>query len=265
MRTPMPISAWVWLPPLLALVLGAALLVPETNLAVFFALNREGHRFGDVLWANLTMLGDGGVALALVLTWVRRAPRCFWAALIAAVLATLWVQLFKQLIDVPRPLAVLAPGQFFQSGPGYRAVSFPSGHSAAIFALTGIWVMSLQGQALARAALLMLAVLVSLSRVMVGVHWPLDVVGGMLGGWMAAWLGLFAVRDMQCKTSGPGGLLVGLVLLMVAGALLVSRHVGFPDALPLQRLIAFACLVIGVVDMVLLFVPFGMRRGAKGK
>ena len=265
MYSHVPFSAWVWLPPMLALLFGAALLNPGANLAVFLLLNREGHVLGEVFWANLTMLGDGAVALALALTSIRRAPRAFWAALIAAVLATLWVQMFKQFIDVQRPLAVLAPGQFFQSGPAYRAVSFPSGHAAAIFALTGIWVMSLRDQPWLRTAMLLLAVLVSLSRVMVGVHWPLDLVGGMLGGWAAAWLGLRAVSGAPCKTSGAGGLFAGLLLLMVAAALLVSRHVGYSDALPLQRLIAVVCVLVGVIEIVLLIAPLGLRRGAKGE
>lgn len=258
-------SPWAWLPPMLALALGGALLASGGNIAVFLALNRAGHGLGEPLWANLTMLGDGAVALAIVLTWVKRAPRRFWAALIAAVLATLWVQLIKQVIDVPRPLAVLAPFQFFQSGPAYRAVSFPSGHAAAIFALAGIWVMSLRGHWLLRAALLLLAVLVSLSRVMVGVHWPLDILAGMLGGWLAAWIGLWTSARMQCRTSGPGGLLVGMLLLMLAGALLLSHHVGHPDALPLQRLVAAVCVVLGVFELALLIAPLGLRRDPKGE
>ncbi|MEO7494070.1 MAG: phosphatase PAP2 family protein [Massilia sp.] len=258
-------SPWAWLPHLLALVVGGALIATDGNVAVFLALNHAGHILGDALWANLTMFGDGAVALALVLTWIKRAPRCFWAALIAAVFATLWVQLIKQVIDVPRPLAVLAPAGFFQSGPAYRAVSFPSGHAAAIFALAGIWVMSLRGQWLLRASLLVLAVLVSLSRVMVGVHWPFDIVAGMLGGWLSAWIGLWTAARMQCRTSGPGGLLAGLLLLMVSGALLLSHHVGHPDALPLQRLLAAVCVVLGMVELTLLFAPPGLRRAPKGE
>ena len=145
-------SPWVWLPPALSLVLLAVLAASAANRSLFVLLNQFGHPLGDTLWLHLTMLGDGAVALALVLPAIRRSPRCFWAALIAAVFATLWVQVLKQAVSVPRPLAVLAPELFFQSGPAYRAVSFPSGHAAAIFAIAGIWIMALPGRTSMRAA-----------------------------------------------------------------------------------------------------------------
>jgi membrane-associated phospholipid phosphatase len=258
-------SPWVWLPPLMSLVLLGALAGAAANRSVFVLLNRIGHPLGDTLWLNLTMLGDGAVALAMVLPAIRRSPRCFWAALIAAVFATLWVQLLKQAISVPRPLAVLAPEQFFQSGPAYRAVSFPSGHAAAIFAIVGIWIMGLQSGALLRWALLVLAILVSLSRVMVGVHWPIDILWGMLGGWLGAWLGLVVYARYQWKTSGTGGLVAGLVLLLVAAALLVSNHVRIPVVLPFQRALGAICAAWGAWEMFLMLPRVKLRGQSKGE
>jgi membrane-associated phospholipid phosphatase len=257
-------SPWAWLPPLLALVLFAAIAATGTNQTLFLVLNRAGHVCGDAVWTNLTMLGDGAVLLALVLPWIRRAPRCFWAALIAAVLAALWVQLTKQVINVPRPLAVFVQEPFFQAGPPYRAVSFPSGHAAGIFALTGIWVMSLRRHYLLRTLLLMLALLVSLSRVMVGVHWPLDILWGMLGGWLAAWVGLAVSGRMGWNTSNVPAIAAGVVLMVVAGALLVSHHIGIPAALPLQRALGGVCLLWGTVEMVRLLPRLQLRRDQEG-
>jgi membrane-associated phospholipid phosphatase len=242
-------SPWVWAPPGLAILLILMILASGSNHAVFLWLNRGGRALDASVWLHLTMLGDGGVALALVLPAIRRAPRIFWAALCAAVIAGLWTQLTKQVHDVPRPLGVLPPGAFFQAGPAYRHVSFPSGHAAAAFALAGIWVMGLKGRPLLRAALLALATLVSLSRIMVGVHWPLDVLWGMLGGWLGAWCGLAMHGRWGWRTAGLGGFLAGLALLCVAGWLLVSRHIGIPAVMPLQRLIGSVCLVWGAWDM----------------
>lgn len=258
-------SPWAWVPPLAALLLLAAIAVTGANQRLFLALNHAGHVFGDNFWVNLTLLGDGAVALALVVPCIKRSPRCFWGALIAAVIATLWVQGLKHVVNVPRPLAVLAHGQFFQAGPGYRAVSFPSGHAAAIFAITGIWVMSLSRRYLLRAALLALATLVSLSRVMVGVHWPLDLLGGMLGGWLGAWTGLAVHARWRWRTSGVAGFAVGLVLLFVAGALLLSRHIGIPAVMPLQRVIGSICLAWGAWEMFQMLPRVQPRRQPKGE
>jgi membrane-associated phospholipid phosphatase len=260
-----PRSAWAWAPPLVGALLAAIIAATGTNHSLFLALNHAGHALGENFWVNLTLLGDGAVALALVLPCIKRSPQCFWSALIAAVIATLFVQGMKQVINVPRPLAVFGPEEFFQAGPGYKAVSFPSGHSAAIFAITGIWIMGLRGRHLLRASLLVLAVLVSLSRVMVGVHWPLDLLGGMLGGWAAAWCGLALHVRWGWKTSGVGGMLAGLLLLVIAGALLFSRHIGIPAVLPLQRTLGAICLIWGAWEMFQMLPQFWLRRHPKGE
>jgi membrane-associated phospholipid phosphatase len=248
MRAPLH-PAWVWLPPCIALALLALILGTGSNQPLFLALNHAGHALDNSVWLHLTMLGDGAIALALVLPFIRRMPHCFWAALVAAVIAGLWTQVTKQLIDVPRPLAVLEPGTFYQIGPGYRRVSFPSGHAAAAFALAGIGVMGAVRGVFTRVLLLLLASGVALSRIMVGVHWPIDLLWGMVGGWLGAWTGLALCRRWAWRTSGIGGMLAGLVLLAMSAALLVSRHIGIPEIMPMQRLIASVCLVWGGWEM----------------
>jgi membrane-associated phospholipid phosphatase len=258
-------SPWTWLPPAVSLLLVVLLAAGAANRAAFVLLNQAGHALGDSLWLHLTMLGDGAVALALVVPAIRRSPRIFWAALIAALFATLWVQVLKQVVSVPRPLAVLPPELFFQSGPAYRAVSFPSGHAAASFAIAGIWIMAVSGRFAVRAGLFVLAALVSLSRVMVGVHWPLDILWGMLGGWLGAWCGLSLYARYQWKTAGAAGFLAGVLLLMVAAALLVSDHVHIPEVLPLQRALGAVCLCWGALEMFLMIPRMDLRRASKGE
>lgn len=248
MRPPLH-PAWVWLPPVAALAAIALILATGTNRALFLWLNHAGHLLGNKIWLHLTVLGDGAIALSLVLPAIRRAPRCFWAALAAAVFAGIWTQLTKQFIDVPRPLAVFGAGEFFQAGPAYRQVSFPSGHAAAAFAIAGIGVMGLAGRTLVRALLVLAAGLVSLSRIMVGVHWPVDVLWGAVGGWCGAWSGLALQSRWRWRTASPGGMLAGLVMMGVAASLLVSRHTGVPATLPMQHLIASACLAWGAWEM----------------
>jgi membrane-associated phospholipid phosphatase len=251
MRAPLH-PAWVWLPPCAALAAMALILATGSNHALFLLLNRAGHALGDDTWLHLTMFGDGAIALALVLPSIRRAPRCFWAALAAAVFAALWTQVTKQCIDVPRPLAVFGAAEFFHAGPAYRQVAFPSGHAAAAFALAGIGVMGLAGRNALRLLFLLLAGLVGVSRVMVGVHWPLDVLWGMLGGWIGAWTGLALHARRGWRTSGLAGVLAGLVLLAMAAVLLVSRHIGIPAVMPLQRVVASACLAWGAWEIALM-------------
>jgi membrane-associated phospholipid phosphatase len=242
-----PRAVWAWLPPAAALALAAVIVATGTNRPLFLWLNHRGHIVGDLVWFHLTMLGDGAMALALVLPGIRRAPRLFWAALLAAVVAGLWTQVTKEFIDVPRPLSVLAPWDFHLAGPAYKRVSFPSGHAAAAFALAGIAIMGTRWKW--RVLLFVLAGLVGLSRIMLGVHWPLDVLWGMVGGWLAAWTGLAVQARRPWPTAGRGGLLAGAVLMAVAGSLLVSRHIGIPAVMPAQRVVAAICLAWGAWEI----------------
>lgn len=262
MRT-FPHSAWAWAPPLVCILLFVAITVSGSNKILFIALNHGGHGFGDRLWANLTMLGDGAVALALVLPCIKRTPERFWAALIAAVVATAYVQLIKHAVPVSRPLALLEPEAFFHSGPPHRIGAFPSGHAAAVFALAGVWIMGLRGHTTLRVVLLLLASLVSLSRVMVGVHWPLDLLAGMLGGWLAAWCGLGLSGRFGWRTSSLWGLAFGLALLAIAAALLFSQHIGFPEVMPLQRAVGIVCSVWGGWE--LLQTPFQLQLRGRAR
>jgi membrane-associated phospholipid phosphatase len=242
-------SPWVWLPPAAALAMLALLLAGGSNEAVFLALNHAGHALGPRFWLHFTMFGDGAVALALMLPFIRRAPQCFWAALAAALFVALWTQLPKQFIDLPRPLAALPHDQFFQAGPAYRRVSFPSGHAATAFAIAGVLIMGVVRSRLLRALLLLWAAMVSLSRIMIGVHWPIDVLWGMIGGWLGAWLGLALQARWRWRTSRVAGIATGVLLLGVAASLLVSRHLRIPDVMPVQRLIGFVCLVWGMYEI----------------
>ena len=259
-------SSWVWLPPATALVLLALLLAAGANRPAFLALNHAGHALDPLFWLHLTMFGDGAVALALVLPLIRRWPHCFWAALAAAVFAALWTQITKQFIDLPRPLAALAADQFYQAGPAYRRVSFPSGHAAAAFAMAGIWIMGVTNNRLLRLLVLLLASLVSLSRIMLGVHWPVDILWGMVGGWLGAGLGLtmHGRWGWRWRTTGVTGFVAGLLLGGVAAALLFSGHVGIPEVLPAQRVVGLVCLLWGGWEMARMLPRLLIKRRTDG-
>ena len=142
----------------------------------------------------VTWLGDGrvdlGIPLAAALVGWWRADRglrtrgLVGAGTVAG--AGLLDQILKHLLCRARPSTAEA-GAFFVHFPcvpaGYAYASFPSGHATMAFAvavLLALWYPRWAG------AFLGLAVLVGLSRVVLGSHFPSDVVAGaLLGGGVA--------------------------------------------------------------------------------
>ncbi|OBS10123.1 phosphatase PAP2 family protein [Acidihalobacter prosperus] len=233
-------GAWGWAPPLAALLLGALIAALGANARVFEWLNRLPEYTGDALWANLTMFGDTVVAFALLLPWARRRPDIVWAVFLAALPATLWVDVLKPLLHHPRPAALLPPDLVHVIGPRLLANSFPSGHTTTIFVLAGVLALSRSGAGW-RAACLGFAVLIGASRSAVGAHWPLDELGGAFGGWLSAWAGVaWARRWHWGLRPWPHR---SFTALLVACALALFFHDGgYAQARPLLYLLAVLLL-----------------------
>jgi len=230
----------VWLVPLLALTGMAVLIASDTNRSLFLYLNGLSALASDVLWENLTVLGGTLAGLTLLTPLIGRRPDILWSLALAAILATLWVHGLKNPIDHVRPPAVFPPELLHVIGPAYHYGSFPSGHSTTIFAVAGILSLYLRRSALIW--LVTAALLVSLSRIAVGVHWPLDVLGGAFGGWLAAVFGTLLARRWRWGVSRSGKWILGLALAACTLALLISPDTSYPDAILLQRGLALVCL-----------------------
>ena len=149
-----------------------------------------------------------------VIVWFA-AVAGFWAsgrpveAIVLAFAAAIWVPkaIAEELVDRTRPILDGIEGSALAEGG-----SFPSGHITAGFAVYGmlavIAVVRLQGWRPRAVAIFVAAAVLTLaafSRVVDGVHWPSDVLGGFLLGlaWVAGVTVLY--RDMRRdQVSIPG-------------------------------------------------------------
>ncbi len=138
-------------------------------------------------WAQATTLGLGasvvviGTALAMVAGDARERLTLALAA--AVPLAGMLTWGVKTAAALPRPAAVFVDGHLHVIGQALTShtSSMPSGHTLAAVALAALWSLAASPR-WQRALLTTLALLVALSRVVVGAHWPSDVlVGAALG------------------------------------------------------------------------------------
>jgi undecaprenyl-diphosphatase len=148
----------------------------------FRSLNRDRGPGADALFHGVTELGSiwasVGASAVLAISGRRRAAA---RGLAAAGLAWLAGQGLKKLFLRPRPYVADGEGTRLLIGPP-RATSWPSSHPAVLLAFTTVAGAELGVGAAGGAALDALGLLVGASRTHVGVHYPGDVVGGVLVG-----------------------------------------------------------------------------------
>jgi undecaprenyl-diphosphatase len=140
-------------------------------------------------------------ALLAAAGWVRGGARMA-AALAFGITIEVPVQVVKVLVDRPRP-----PGANEIEAFGSIA-SYPSGHEARVVVLSILVVgILLRGSRFAAPGAVIgavVVVLVGIARVGAGVHWPTDVIGGILVG--AAWaMPALAWAGGRSVRSGPDG------------------------------------------------------------
>ena len=243
---------WTWGVPLFALFAFLILLATHSNIAVFEFLNHRMAQAGDVWWSHLTVLGDTSLALMIVLPLFGRRPNLVWQFFLAAILATFWAQGVKAWVASMRPPAVLPAGSFHLIGPMLEQHSFPSGHTTTIFVLAGLCCLQHLDNRF-KFSVLFLAMLVGLSRIACGVHWPVDVLGGMFGGWLSA------VAAVRLSTRWQGGLNIwfqrALALLIMLSAIwsIFYYDSGIPGTRMIQIIITTVFLAMSAKRLLRLF------------
>ena len=152
---------------------------------------------GDVVIPLITRLGDAGIiwiiltVLLLIIPKTRKTGVIMMAALLVDVL--LCNVFIKNLVARTRPFDVNTAVQLLVAKP--RDYSFPSGHTAASFA--SVMALYLAGEKKMWKAALVLAVLIALSRLYLYVHYPTDIIGGVVFGSLSGYLGYKSVEWIQ--------------------------------------------------------------------
>lgn len=149
---------------------------------------------GDVLMPLITKLGDVGmiwILLAIILVIIPETRKS--GAVLAAALCVdlvLCNGILKHLIRRIRPCDINSSVQLLITRP--NDFSFPSGHTAAAFA--AVTALDAAGERKLWKPALALAVLIAFSRLYLYVHYPTDILGGILVGVVAGYIGFWIMN-----------------------------------------------------------------------
>ena len=165
------------------------------------------HDWMDWFWKGITHLGDFGIfwiLLTIVLLIPKKTRKVGLASALALILGTLITNVaIKNVVARIRPYEVIQGLELMIEKQ--KDFSFPSGHTCASFASAfAIYKYKEVFPKKWRIAAMVLATLIALSRLYVGVHYPTDVLGGLIVGLFSGWAG-WKIEELLMKKRAEKG------------------------------------------------------------
>lgn len=216
------------------------------NNTLFALINYVGSWFPDSLWVFITNLGDTSIAFAIILALYNFKEDRGARLLILSILGTLVIQGLKHVLGVDRPSVVLFGMEGYNLiGSQVKSPSFPSGHTATAFIGAGILAAQLKSKLLTQ-WLIGIASLIGLSRIMMGVHWPFDVLVGAALGWLIGFKGYqwLLEKDLSSTAWTVTGA-VTVLIIFIDQFVYQLHYQGFGSAITTER-VAVLLAAVGV-------------------
>ena len=149
----------------------------------------------------ITKLGDAGIVwiiltvILLLIPKTRKSGVYMAVALIADLI--ICNVILKPIVARIRPYSINQTVQLL--GTPLKEYSFPSGHTAASFA--SVSALYFAGRKRMAAGALIVSVLIAFSRMYLYVHYPTDVLGGLIIGLLCGWIADMIIQKVMEKRS----------------------------------------------------------------
>ena len=221
--------AWMVLLPAAMLLLALPVWLGDANRSLFFLINGANWPWVEPVWSAITVLGDTLTLLLVLLFFVGRRTDLIWAVIVALVVVSLILHGGKAFFDVLRPPGVLSAEEIRTIGFVATNGSFPSGHTTAAFAFAAA-IALLRFPLWFKLTVLLFACLAGFSRIVVGIHWPLDVLVGAALGWLGMALSIWLASLMPWGRGLWSQRVIGGLLLIAVIYSLWGFDGGYPAA-----------------------------------
>lgn len=229
-------------------------------------------------WLDAFFIAITGTAEENLITFI--AVMLYWCVSPLVGLRFLLVLLFsgylntglKDLFHTPRP----PPEQVWVATPPDGTFAFPSGHTQNAAALWSYLACHYQQRLLIVAAVVLIP-LVALSRLYLGAHWLVDVLGGIAIGLGLVWLALAAYRFWDRRSlslplwgqliAGIGiplilfilypktSMQMGAALGIITGYVLERRYIAFPVRVDLWKQVVKVAIGLAVLVLLQMLLP----------
>lgn len=218
----------------------------DINIKLFLFINSIG-KITPSLWSIVTYFGDGRfIAGVLIITFWKRY-NLLGISILSALSVHFGVQFLKNVFEILRPEYVVSElGNFI--GPTLLATdyAFPSGHSAAT-AMCAFLILRTLKNPTGKLLALFAAAIVALSRVIVGAHWPADVLAGFAFGSIIVFTFSFIRVNNKLAAGIVYAICFYLSLTLVIGASSTSIT---PPTIILDKILGISATVMCILGFV---------------
>jgi len=237
------------------------------QLEIIKFIQQIANPFWDMFFTIVSILGEEFFLIALLglIYWCVDKKLGYKVGFLYVLNAPLNF-ILKAAFNAPRPIGSEGIRTIYEGTA--TGSSFPSGHSQLGGGLF-YFLFNNSKQKILKTLFLIISVLIPISRLYLGVHFPIDVVVGFalgvmmvyLSGWIfeklyenhTVWMLLFAAPPLAyCLITGnqDGFKMTGLIIAFVIGLVIEKRYINFSvQAKPVAQVIKYACGVAAVLAL----------------